>query len=125
MSGHAVLARIERIEPQPDGGGLLELRGPVHLFDGQLIRNEVGRIKAWCGASVATVDLVTVDDRGRKGGILYADICHRCFLEPRAKERDQWLKVARHLAAVLRKNGVGGYEFNKAMEAFEKLEAAA
>jgi hypothetical protein len=81
----AVLARVEQIEPQDDGGGKLRHRGPFHLFDGDEFHNHAGRIKAWCGTTAATVDLRAVEDRARWKAPLWADLCRRCFQQPRNK----------------------------------------
>lgn len=83
----AILARLERIEPQANGGGKLRRRGVVHIFNGDQYRKHSGVIRAWCGAKVSTVDLCVIEDRNGGGG-LWADICRRCFMEPRAKVID-------------------------------------
>lgn len=81
----AVLARIARIEPCPDGGGILRYAGTIHIFNGRSLRNQTGRIKAWCGTRAASVDIDVVYGRSGDGSPLWANICHRCFLEPRRK----------------------------------------
>lgn len=81
----AVLARIERIQPQANGGGVEEYRGVVHVFNGADVWNKTGQLRAWCGAVAASVDLQAIYDRGHRPGALYANVCRRCFVEPRAK----------------------------------------
>lgn len=78
----AVLARVVRIEPQSDGSGKTRYRGPLHLFNGDDFWNHAGRIRAWCGARLATVDLEHVEDRDHPQ-LLAAALCGRCFLQPR------------------------------------------
>lgn len=89
MSHMAVLARIERIRPNADGSGKLTYRGPAHLFDGDDFWNQAGSIRAWCGAKAATVDLHGIEDRGQQKAALYSDLCGRCFIQPRKKNRPQ------------------------------------
>jgi hypothetical protein len=85
----AVMARIVRIEPQPNGGGLATYTGPEHLFNGADLRNQTGRITAWCGTRCASVDLQVVEDRDEcpSRAALYANLCRRCFLQPCNRRR--------------------------------------
>jgi hypothetical protein len=83
MRHMAVLARVERIRPNPDGSGKLTYRGPVHIFNGHHYWNDPGTLTAWCGARVAGTDLHGIKDRDGKPGALYSDVCRRCFNEPR------------------------------------------
>lgn len=86
MRTGVVLARIERIEPRGNGGGKLRYSGPMHLFNGDDYWNHAGAIQAWCGAKAATVDLRHVEDRDPRTA-LYANICRRCFIQPRERGR--------------------------------------
>lgn len=79
MSDHAVLGRSMHIEPRANGGGKLRRLGPMHLFNGKSARNDVGRVKAWCGASVASADLNILESR-RDPQPFAGDLCKRCFL---------------------------------------------
>lgn len=93
MRHTAVLARVQRIRPNADGSGKMTYRGPCHLFDGDDFHNNAGRIKAWCGASCATVDLSGIEDRGGQKSALYSDLCGRCFIEPRRKASRKEVKA--------------------------------
>lgn len=60
--------------------------GPFHLVNGGELPDPEGNVWTWCGTPMKNGPAeVCQDRRTATKGALYADLCRRCFIQPRDK----------------------------------------